>query len=176
MPKVIRLDQPTYYEILGIEEAAESCEDRNLHDPSAKDTFQQVQEAYEVLSDPERRTIYDDKLESLRNPPAPPCFSAYPGTFRPPSRNPARPVFQQPPPFHPLHGTPMMVPSAKIIWFKTRLVQRISSPSSALATTGPNYSNSPLPALAKRLCTENDDGYGGSFSETTMDGGSESKN
>ncbi|WWC61091.1 uncharacterized protein I303_103669 [Kwoniella dejecticola CBS 10117] len=71
MTKAIRLDQPTYYQVLGIEEDAEPDE--------ATEAFQGIQEAYEVLSDPERRSFYDEELESLRNPhplPSPPVCSA----------------------------------------------------------------------------------------------------
>src|SRR5436190_278896 len=62
-----------YYEILGVtREAGESDvkkafrrlarelhPDVNNHDPEAEEKFKEAAEAYEVLSDPERRSIYD---------------------------------------------------------------------------------------------------------------------
>jgi DnaJ-class molecular chaperone len=62
-----------YYEILGIERGASETEvkrafralarelhpDVNDHDPEAEEKFKAAAEAYEVLSDPERRATYD---------------------------------------------------------------------------------------------------------------------
>jgi DnaJ-class molecular chaperone len=62
-----------YYEILGVQRDANKAEvktafrklarelhpDVNNHDPEAEEKFKQAAEAYEVLSDPERRQAYD---------------------------------------------------------------------------------------------------------------------
>jgi DnaJ-class molecular chaperone len=62
-----------YYELLGIERGASDAEvkrafrkvarelhpDVNAHDPEAEEKFKAAAEAYEVLSDPERRQVYD---------------------------------------------------------------------------------------------------------------------
>jgi DnaJ-class molecular chaperone len=62
-----------YYEVLGVGREASSAEvkrafrglarelhpDVNDHDPAAEEKFKAAAEAYEVLSDPERRRVYD---------------------------------------------------------------------------------------------------------------------
>jgi molecular chaperone DnaJ len=62
-----------YYEVLGIDRGADEAEvkkafrrlarelhpDVNAHDPEAEEKFKEVAEAYEVLTDPERRQVYD---------------------------------------------------------------------------------------------------------------------
>ncbi|MDX6697234.1 MAG: molecular chaperone DnaJ [Solirubrobacteraceae bacterium] len=62
-----------YYEVLGVAQGASEQDikkafrrlarelhpDVNAHDPQAEDKFKQCAEAYEVLSDPERRQVYD---------------------------------------------------------------------------------------------------------------------
>ena len=69
MPAVKR----DYYEVLGVERGAADPEikkafrrlarelhpDVNRHDPEAEEKFKEAAEAYEVLSDPERRRTYD---------------------------------------------------------------------------------------------------------------------
>src|SRR5215470_14161480 len=61
------------YEVLGISRTADEAEikkafrrlarelhpDVNSHDPDAEEKFKQAAEAYEILSDPQRRATYD---------------------------------------------------------------------------------------------------------------------
>ncbi|RLB41411.1 MAG: hypothetical protein DRH12_08230 [Deltaproteobacteria bacterium] len=68
------MPQKDYYKILGVSRETDSKEIRNAYrrlakkyhpdkaGPEAKDQFQDVQEAYEVLSDPEKRSSYDRML------------------------------------------------------------------------------------------------------------------
>lgn len=67
----------TYYQTLKVKPDASPVEikkayhklarklhpDKNLDDPNAKANFQELQEAYEVLSDPEKRTSYDERSD-----------------------------------------------------------------------------------------------------------------
>ena len=62
-----------YYDVLGVERSASEADvkkafrrlarelhpDHNQHDPAAEEKFKEAAEAYEVLSDPERRRTYD---------------------------------------------------------------------------------------------------------------------
>src|SRR5918996_1608262 len=62
-----------FYDLLGVERGASEAEikkafrrlarelhpDVNRHDPEAEEKFKRAAEAYEVLSDPERRRVYD---------------------------------------------------------------------------------------------------------------------
>mmetsp|Transcript_128132 Transcript_128132/g.232953 ORF Transcript_128132/g.232953 Transcript_128132/m.232953 type:complete len:521 (-) Transcript_128132:129-1691(-) len=69
----------TYYQILGVSPSASSDDiklqyrklalklhpDKNRDDPNATEKFQELAEAYEVLSDPERRTAYDQQSDFI---------------------------------------------------------------------------------------------------------------
>src|SRR3954447_16918540 len=69
MPAVKR----DYYEVLGVERGAGEAEikkafrrlarelhpDVNKHDPAAEEKFKEAAEAYEILSDADRRSVYD---------------------------------------------------------------------------------------------------------------------
>src|SRR5918912_2598755 len=62
-----------YYDVLGVDRSASDAEikrafrrlarelhpDVNAHDPQAEEKFKEAAEAYEVLTDPERRALYD---------------------------------------------------------------------------------------------------------------------
>jgi molecular chaperone DnaJ len=81
-----------YYQLLGVRREADDAEikkafrklarelhpDINRHDPGAEDKFKEVAEAYEVLSDSERRAIYDRYgHEGLRSGGYEPSFSGF---------------------------------------------------------------------------------------------------
>jgi len=81
-----------YYDLLGVGREASDAElkkafrrlarelhpDINRHDPQAEEKFKEVAEAYEVLSDPERRAIYDRYgHEGLRSGGYEPSFSGF---------------------------------------------------------------------------------------------------
>lgn len=97
----MRNKRRTHYEILGVKQTADEEEikrafrrralrvhpDRNPGDPRAAAKFNRVNEAYEVLSDPDRRRSYDIALalsEELGPRPAP-----YPSPAPPPAPPPA---------------------------------------------------------------------------------------
>jgi DnaJ-class molecular chaperone len=80
-----------YYEVLGVERSASETDlkrsfrklarelhpDVNAHDPGAEEKFKEAAEAYEVLSDPERRQVYDRfGHEGLRGGGVPPGGAA----------------------------------------------------------------------------------------------------
>ena len=70
-----------YYKILGVDKSASQDDikkafrklarkyhpDLNPNDPSAKDKFQEINEANEVLSDPEKRKKYDEYGEHWKH-------------------------------------------------------------------------------------------------------------
>ena len=81
-----------YYELLGVSREASDAEikkafrklarelhpDINRHDPAAEGKFKEVAEAYEVLSDAERRPIYDRYgHEGLRSGGYEPSFTGF---------------------------------------------------------------------------------------------------
>src|SRR4051812_30784500 len=84
-----------YYEILGVDRGADDATikkafrklarelhpDVNNHDPEAESKFKEAAEAYEVLSDPERRRVYDRYgREGLRSGGYAPNFEGF-GSF-----------------------------------------------------------------------------------------------
>ncbi len=89
-----------YYEVLGVERDADGTEvkrafrrlarelhpDVNAHDPEAEEKFKAAAEAYEVLSDPERRATYDrfghDGLRSGGFPPGGAGFGSVEDIFQ----------------------------------------------------------------------------------------------
>jgi DnaJ-class molecular chaperone len=89
-----------YYEVLGVERGASETEvkrafrslarelhpDVNAHDPDAEEKFKAAAEAYEVLSDPEQRQVYDrfghEGLRSGGFPPGGPGFSSVEDIFQ----------------------------------------------------------------------------------------------
>ncbi|HEX3173127.1 MAG TPA: DnaJ domain-containing protein [Solirubrobacterales bacterium] len=86
-----------YYEVLGVGRDANKAEvktafrrlarelhpDVNNHDPEAEEKFKQAAEAYEVLSDPERRRAYDAYgHEGLRGGAAPGGFGSVEDIFQ----------------------------------------------------------------------------------------------
>src|SRR5579884_1811467 len=81
-----------YYEVLGVPRTADEADikkafrrlarelhpDVNSHDPQAEEKFKEAAEAYEVLSDPERRATYDRYgHEGLRSGGYAPNFEAF---------------------------------------------------------------------------------------------------
>ena len=75
-----------YYEILGVEHTAEEIEikrsyrklaikyhpDKNPDNPEAAEHFKEISQAYEILSDPQKRELYDRYGEdAFRNGGAP---------------------------------------------------------------------------------------------------------
>jgi molecular chaperone DnaJ len=67
------MSQRDYYEVLGVSQNASNSElkkafkklamkyhpDRNPDDPAANEKFKEAAEAYEILSDPEKKSAYD---------------------------------------------------------------------------------------------------------------------
>src|SRR4051812_49912390 len=87
-----------YYEVLGVGRTADEAEvkkafrrlarelhpDVNAHDPEAEEKFKEVAEAYEVLTDPDRRQVYDAYgHEGLKSGGDPPHLRGFGSIFRP---------------------------------------------------------------------------------------------
>src|SRR6476659_8575696 len=81
-----------YYDVLGVSRGADEAEvkkafrrlarelhpDVNAHDPDAEEKFKEAAEAYEVLSDAERRRLYDSYgHEGLRSGGFAPNFEGF---------------------------------------------------------------------------------------------------
>src|ERR1700722_10973884 len=72
------MNNKNYYKILGVNSAATINDiktayralalkyhpDRNPNSKTAEDTFKKINEAYEVLKDPDKRSAYDQRLRS----------------------------------------------------------------------------------------------------------------
>ena len=85
-----------YYEILGLKESASTEEirkayrklalhyhpDRNRGDATAEERFKAISEAYAVLTDPDKRKLFDLSRATVRGP--------TPGASPSPGRTPAR--------------------------------------------------------------------------------------
>jgi len=73
------MGSPNLYAILGVPPTADPAEIKRayhflakaFHPDRAEDQFKALQEAYEVLSDAERRRAYDEQLRARFLPPAP---------------------------------------------------------------------------------------------------------
>ena len=88
------MDERTYYMILGVSNtespggirSAYRDLARRLHPdvagPQATRAFQEITEAYDVLSDPQRRRAYNDELRGAESDTARPSFAAMHGRFR----------------------------------------------------------------------------------------------
>jgi molecular chaperone DnaJ len=81
-----------YYEVLGVDRGADEAQikkafrglarelhpDVNAHDPEAEEKFKEAASAYEVLSDPERRRVYDTYgADGLRRQGGAPDFAGF---------------------------------------------------------------------------------------------------
>ena len=72
------VDKRDYYEVLGVDKSAGEKELKNAFrslarkyhpdrstEPDAEEKFKEIQEAYAVLSDQEKRQMYDQDIESI---------------------------------------------------------------------------------------------------------------